>query len=481
MLRQSFESLRTVVDQLLKLDDGAATRLFHDVGNLVLREIVLNRYFRPFRPLEFRLEYDRVKSVPVLDALAQARRPRAGGCFTAAFLGAVPAAALPGLRAVRRRAGSERRASRVVLALVQERGAHPRGVPPDRARHREVTLRRHQAAGAPRPRRTSHGWPRRLAGGCARRRTTRTGCWTSPPRRHEQLRAQVVRLAAAVEARLPADESFTRLVSPVVLAQRLRNDLWVFAQLARAADEALGAASEQAVQALDALGAFLSYFQDVSYQLLRYGDLQAFDQFAAILREAEPSPRVRWPALAWREDCRAFAEAAEGASSPWDAAPTWPAAGSTRPTPGPCWAVSSRCRKAIPTLCGVESRRKSPDRTDTCVVACLLVKSWTAVATLRHAGGSRQPMHNFAFPIGVQASEPMSDASFHQRTLEQPVTTRGVGLHSGAQVNLTLRPAPADHGIVFRPDGPARPRWPSRPPRSTWWTPRWRPPWARTA
>ena len=43
----------------------------------------------------------------------------------------------------------------------------------------------------------------------------------------------------------------------------------------------------------------------------------------------------------------------------------------------------------------------------------------------------------------------MSDASFHQRTLEQPVTTRGVGLHSGAQVSLTLRPAPADHGIVF--------------------------------
>src|SRR5262249_57742032 len=106
----------------------------------------------------------------------------------------------------------------------------------------------------------------------------------------EQLRAQVVRLAAAVEARLPADESFTRLVSPVVLAQRLRNDLWVFAQLARAADEALGAGSEQAIQAVDALGAFLSYFQDVSYQLLRYGDLHAFDQFGAILREAGAIP-----------------------------------------------------------------------------------------------------------------------------------------------------------------------------------------------
>ena len=52
----------------------------------------------------------------------------------------------------------------------------------------------------------------------------------------------------------------------------------------------------------------------------------------------------------------------------------------------------------------------------------------------------------------------MSDASFHQRTLEQPVTTRGVALHTGAQVTLTLRPAPADHGIVFhRVDLPGSP------------------------
>lgn len=39
--------------------------------------------------------------------------------------------------------------------------------------------------------------------------------------------------------------------------------------------------------------------------------------------------------------------------------------------------------------------------------------------------------------------------SYNQRTLSQPVTCQGVGLHSGKVVNLTLRPAPADHGIVF--------------------------------
>ena len=37
-----------------------------------------------------------------------------------------------------------------------------------------------------------------------------------------------------------------------------------------------------------------------------------------------------------------------------------------------------------------------------------------------------------------------------QRTVKALVRTQGVGLHSGQRVELTLRPAPADTGIVFR-------------------------------
>jgi len=37
-----------------------------------------------------------------------------------------------------------------------------------------------------------------------------------------------------------------------------------------------------------------------------------------------------------------------------------------------------------------------------------------------------------------------------QRTLAQAIRATGVGLHSGNKVELTLRPAPVDHGIVFR-------------------------------
>jgi len=46
-----------------------------------------------------------------------------------------------------------------------------------------------------------------------------------------------------------------------------------------------------------------------------------------------------------------------------------------------------------------------------------------------------------------------------QRTLTTAVTCSGIGLHSGAKVTLTIRPAPEDHGIVFaRTDMPGRQR-----------------------
>jgi UDP-3-O-[3-hydroxymyristoyl] N-acetylglucosamine deacetylase len=36
-----------------------------------------------------------------------------------------------------------------------------------------------------------------------------------------------------------------------------------------------------------------------------------------------------------------------------------------------------------------------------------------------------------------------------QRTLKAATKTTGVGLHTGARVELVLRPAPPDTGIVF--------------------------------
>ena len=52
----------------------------------------------------------------------------------------------------------------------------------------------------------------------------------------------------------------------------------------------------------------------------------------------------------------------------------------------------------------------------------------------------------------------MLHSSFNQRTISAPVSCQGVGLHSGAKVNLTLLPAREDHGVVFaRVDLPGKP------------------------
>ena len=39
---------------------------------------------------------------------------------------------------------------------------------------------------------------------------------------------------------------------------------------------------------------------------------------------------------------------------------------------------------------------------------------------------------------------------FNQKTIKEKINFRGIGLHSGLEVNLTLIPAPPNHGIVFK-------------------------------
>lgn len=46
--------------------------------------------------------------------------------------------------------------------------------------------------------------------------------------------------------------------------------------------------------------------------------------------------------------------------------------------------------------------------------------------------------------------QPGASAGWRQRTVKTAIACVGVGVHTGQRVNLTIRPAAADHGIVFR-------------------------------
>lgn len=53
--------------------------------------------------------------------------------------------------------------------------------------------------------------------------------------------------------------------------------------------------------------------------------------------------------------------------------------------------------------------------------------------------------------VSADNGEAKASAGFvRQRTLKSPGTLTGIGLHSGAPVTMTLHPATADHGILFR-------------------------------
>ena len=66
----------------------------------------------------------------------------------------------------------------------------------------------------------------------------------------------------------------------------------------------------------------------------------------------------------------------------------------------------------------------------------------------RSAGGARRRLQSASPGEGLAPS--YNGAMLAQRTLKSMARAVGVGMHSGQRVELTIRPAPADSGIVFR-------------------------------
>jgi hypothetical protein len=313
VLREAFEALRNLIDHLLKLP-VCNLALFTDVGNLALREIVLNRYFRPFRPLEFRIEYDRMRSVRILDLLAgQPQDTR--GPFTTAFL------ALFRLLHYLSYVGQEGedstpRRARVVLALVRSEAVSLVAFFRDELAT-QVGPKRLKAASL-RAARDIAKETNRIA------REVLVDLEGAPDASMRAaiafttlFRAQVVGLVEALAlGSTSGEDAFHQLVAPEAMAQRLRKDLWVFGQLCRTTELALRSEDVAAAEtALSAFKSYLGYFQDVSYQLLRYSDYEPFDRFSALLVELPWPPEG--PSIRHRlaEDLRQFTPTLESTFS----------------------------------------------------------------------------------------------------------------------------------------------------------------------
>jgi hypothetical protein len=309
VLRQSFESLRNLIDHLLQLP-VCGLSLFNDVGNLVLREIVLNRFFRPFHLTEFRLEYDRLRSVRLLTLLSTVP-PESRPLFTTAYLALFRL--LHYLDYVSQDSqGAIPRRVRVLLALVRVEALSLVGY-----------LKNELAPKA---------GPKPLQAACLRaardiaRETgriardilveldrDRAAAARASYAFTQLFRNQVVALTDALAPGSASGEApFEQLTSSMEAAERLRKDLWVFAQLCRSAEAHLRGEDMQAAESvISSLVSFIGYFQDGSYQLLRYVDYEAFDRFSALLTELPWPPEG--PAIRTRliEDLRGFSQVLE--------------------------------------------------------------------------------------------------------------------------------------------------------------------------
>ncbi len=78
----------------------------------------------------------------------------------------------------------------------------------------------------------------------------------------------------------------------------------------------------------------------------------------------------------------------------------------------------------------------------------------------------RTPIRVQRYLTATQIARQRERILSHQRTLERPVRCEGIGLHTGQRVALTIYPAPANRGVIFRrTDLPGAPEIAARPER----------------
>ncbi len=311
LLRTGLIAHQGILDHLLRLDH-APQGLYLDVGRALQHELFVSRYFCPPAALEFRAEYDRVSSVALLEALRALDDERKRRAYALGLLALfrmlrslrhLPAAPMP-----------QPRRALVVLAL---------------ARSEMLALIGYLEGDLPKLCATAEGVGNagavgRSAASPIRRALEETKTLLLTPlkdrKRVDEARetlvfatkASIAALAEGLDPKLAATDLYEDKRTRLEQAERLRRDLWVFHQLTLSATQAL-ALPEATPAAAEPLRRFAAEFRDVSYQLLRHSDREAFDRFLVLLEafcakaaSVEEPREVRLQRL--RDDCRRFSE-----------------------------------------------------------------------------------------------------------------------------------------------------------------------------
>lgn len=347
MLRHGFTNLIEVGGGLLRLQ-RTNYRLFYAHLATAMREIAQSTYFNPLHALEFRPEFDRIASTQVLELIQSVPGEQAHRLVALTFLSLFRM--LRYLRLIdgiavdhtdRRVAGRAylvlsvlrsdaralsnylRRRAGALLAESYERDLLRVPASEIAARHDELHSEGHRLVGIKgalgglsanlrlEMRRTfEHDVPGVDAGTPEGELRVRLRQVTTNLR--PALQNAILFLAKSLGVRLEEGRVFDDQAARRATGERLRRDVWMFAQIARAfaskarhadpsADHWSGIASFAFVRE------FLAYFRAMGYPLLRVGDYPRFDAFMAAMAALEETDLLDPSRLdASIRECEAF-------------------------------------------------------------------------------------------------------------------------------------------------------------------------------
>jgi hypothetical protein len=302
LLNRCLRDLMKVLDALLKRE-YCPYPLFYHFGQIVTREIAYNRFFNPLLLLEFRPEYDRIRIVEILDALRTIPNHQERLYVEKVFLALLRL--LHYLRYVPRKGKSHLlRRSLILFTLfkseattltgflrvLSERSTtnNPQLREVVRSMGENLRLELNQIFGEHLV--TIDLKSSKLYGD--RERSVES----SRAILDEFLKSCVVRLLQVYLPGADTTQIFDHILSNKNQAARLRLDLCIYRRLIAEVIESKRGSSNKPKQVPTRLSMFSEYFLQTSYNLLRYGDGEPFENYHAVLMHGL-SPgidRARW-------------------------------------------------------------------------------------------------------------------------------------------------------------------------------------------
>ena len=324
-IRHGFSHVLEVIDAVAR-QPKVSFRTFFSILGLVQREVARNSFFNPITALEFRPEFDRIKSAEVFDLVQTVAGDEAHRLVALSFLAlfrmiryldlvesfaseVTPSRAYLALAALRSDAralsGHLRGHSGAHLAEGFEREVFSMSSRAVGLRYEALLAEGHRLLGIKGALEGIAAKVRLEVRRAYERDVPAVDAATTPMELRKRLlvaadalrpalRSTEMFLCKALGAKLDAHFVFDDGAAKREVGERLRRDVWMFAQIvrgfaAKAAAVPKGDRSDRwaGVESFRFVKEFLSYFRSMGYPLLRSNDYPRFDQFMAAVASLE--------------------------------------------------------------------------------------------------------------------------------------------------------------------------------------------------